>query len=128
MYAPGFIRSGVNDDLIDFTDFLPTLADLAHIPRPTSYGVLDGVSFYPAIADPLSSPRDWIFCHFDPHPGADTIERFVQNVDYKYYEDDRFYNITTDTLELNPIPDSLLTADEESTKSEFLGVLNRMHN
>lgn len=129
VYAPAFIRSGVNDDLIDFTDFLPTLADLAHIPRPTTYGVLDGVSFYPAIADPWSSPRDWIFCHFDPHSeGNNQVIRYVQNKNYKYYEDGRFYDIVRDILERDPIPDRQLTAEEKTVKQQFINVLGEMHN
>ena len=127
-YAPGLVPHMVNDELIDFTDFLPTVADIAKIPEPDTYGLLDGTSFYPGLTGYSGHARSWIFCHFDPHPGNDTVERFVQNTTYKYYEDDRFYNIVTDILEERPIPDSLLSVDEENVKSQFKDVLSRMHN
>jgi arylsulfatase A len=127
-YGPGLVPNEVNDQLIDFSDFLPTAADLAHIPEPKTYGVLDGVSFYSGLMGQTGAPRSWIFCHYDPHPGEDSVERFVQNSIYKYYNDDRFYNIATDILEQSPIPESLMTTDEESAKSEFKDVLSRMHN
>ncbi|MEP6597207.1 MAG: sulfatase-like hydrolase/transferase [Ginsengibacter sp.] len=126
-YAPGFVSSSVNNDLIDFTDFLLTLAGIANIPIPVNYGVLDGVSFYPGLIGEAGTPRDWIFCHFDPHPGQDTLERYVQNINYKYYEDGRFYNIVSDILELNPIPDALLSPDEEKIKQGFKDVLSQLH-
>jgi hypothetical protein len=38
----------INGSLIDFTDFLPTLAGVANNPVPR-YGILDGRSFYPQL-------------------------------------------------------------------------------
>jgi len=50
VYWPGTIIGGtVNNDLIDFTDFLPTLADIANVQVPDTYRPLDGVSFYPQL-------------------------------------------------------------------------------
>jgi len=129
-YAPGLISNATNNDLIDFTDFLPTLAGIANTPTPVTYGVLDGVSFYPRLVGEAGTPRDWIFCHFDPNPdnsNADTVERFVQNINYKYYEDDRFYDIIADIFEKNPVPDVLLTPEEKQVKLEFKDVLSTMH-
>jgi arylsulfatase A-like enzyme len=55
---PGTISGGtVNNDLIDFTDFLPTLAGIADIPVPTDYGPLDGVSFYPRLMNKAGHQR-----------------------------------------------------------------------
>jgi arylsulfatase A len=128
-YAPGFIINSTNNDLIDFTDFHPTLADLAHIPMPETYGVLDGVSFYPRLIGQAGTPRDWIFCHYDPHPERhnSTVKRYVQNTHYKYYEDGRFYDIISDIMERNPIPDAALTPEEKQAKQQFQNVLNEMH-
>jgi arylsulfatase A len=126
VFAPGLISNATSDALIDFTDFLPTLASIANIPQPKTYGVLDGISFYPALTGGITT-RDWIFCHFDPHPGRGTIERFVQTSNYKYYEDNRFYDLINDILEENPIPDSLLTDDERTAEDKFKTVLSTMH-
>jgi arylsulfatase A-like enzyme len=128
-YAPGFIINSTNDDLIDFTDFLPTLADLAHIPMPKMYVILDGVSFYPRLIGQAGTPRDWIFCHYDPHPErhGSAVKRYVQNVHYKYYEDGGFYDIISDIMERNPIPDAALTPEQKQDKQQFQNVLNGMH-
>ena len=46
VYWPGTIAPGsTNNDLIDFTDFLPTIAGIAGISLPTDYGALDGINF-----------------------------------------------------------------------------------
>jgi arylsulfatase A-like enzyme len=130
VYAPAFIAASTNNDLVDFTDFLPTLADMAHIPMPKTYGILDGVSFYPRLIGQAGTPRDWIFCHYNPHPDWDNsiLKRYVQNIHYKYYEDGRFYDIINDILEENPIPDALLNTDEKNIKQQFQNVLSGMHN
>jgi arylsulfatase A-like enzyme len=76
-YWPGTISPGVNNDLIDFTDFLPTLANIAQIPLP-NYGPLDGVSFYPRLIGAMGTPRSWIFTYYKIHPST-TGYRIVQN-------------------------------------------------
>src|SRR4029077_16942158 len=70
IYWPQTISAGsINNDLIGFTDFLPTLADIANIPLPTNYGSLDGVSFAPRLSGNEGTPRDWLFYHYDEYPG-----------------------------------------------------------
>ncbi|HEY1083540.1 MAG TPA: sulfatase-like hydrolase/transferase [Prosthecobacter sp.] len=51
---------GSSDDLIDFTDMLPTFADVAGATPPAS-PVLDGRSFAPQIRGDKGSPREWIY-------------------------------------------------------------------
>jgi arylsulfatase A len=49
------------DDLVDFTDFLPTLADAAGAPLPIGK-VIDGRSFLPQIRGEPGRPREWVYC------------------------------------------------------------------
>ncbi len=132
VWWPGRIMPGVNNDLIDFTDFLPTFAGMANISVP-NYGVLDGVSFYPRLIGGAGTPRDWIFCQysFDTlaiHPPS----RWVQDKSSKLYEDggyyhpDGFYDLTKDILEKSPIPDNQLTSQQLATKEKFEGILNTL--
>ncbi|HEX5155296.1 MAG TPA: sulfatase-like hydrolase/transferase [Parafilimonas sp.] len=121
----------VNKDLIDFTDFLPTVAGIANIPVPTDYGPLDGVSFYPRLTNQPGTPRDWIFCHYDrTGPNGAPLVRWAQTVSYKLYDTSSlkkvrlFYNIVKDSREKNPISDSLLTANEKKVKQQLLDVIN----
>lgn len=135
VYCPGIITNGINNDLVDFTDFIPTLADIAGIPKPTNYGILDGRSFAEQLKGKTGTPRDYIFCHhiLDTATNGVVPSRWVQNKTYKLYEDNGgsyhnpgFYNIITDPLELNAIPDAALTADELALKNSFTDVLNSM--
>ena len=50
----------VVDDLVDFTDFLPTFAEVAEATLPTQF-VLDGVSFAPRLRGEGPSPREFVF-------------------------------------------------------------------
>ncbi|HVT27831.1 MAG TPA: sulfatase-like hydrolase/transferase [Lacipirellulaceae bacterium] len=57
---PGHTPSGkVNNDLIDFSDFFATFADLAGAPLPDAVK-LDSHSFAPQIEGQKGSPRDWV--------------------------------------------------------------------
>lgn len=49
-----------SDDLVDFTDMLPTFAELAGASLPAS-PVLDGRSFAPQIRGGRGSPRPWVY-------------------------------------------------------------------
>lgn len=131
IYWKGKIAPGIiNDQLSDFTDILPTFAELANIPIPTDYGILDGVSFAPRILGNRSPSRDWIFCHFDPNPAAREMARWVQNKRYKLYDSistsDKkglFFKISNDPNEKNPLKLKKLTPEQDSIRKLFLDVL-----
>ncbi len=61
VYWPGVTPKGkVCDDLIDSTDFLPTLAEIAGVQLPKDK-VFDGRSLVPQLRGQKGTPRDWIF-------------------------------------------------------------------
>ncbi|MFT5143396.1 MAG: arylsulfatase A [Rhodothermales bacterium] len=64
---PGRVQAGtVSDALINGTDFLPTLAELAGVPIPTDRAI-DGISFVPALnGRPLHRDRP-VFWFFPAH-------------------------------------------------------------
>lgn len=127
--------SSTNNDLVDFTDFIPTLASVANIPKLQS-GIQDGIDFSPRLTGAAGSPRDWVFCHFRPESlNNDTLTRWVQNKTYKLYDtisdanhQYKFYNIVNDNQEANPIPDELLTPQELAIKQQFIHVLDTIDN
>ncbi|MBC8290820.1 MAG: sulfatase-like hydrolase/transferase [Planctomycetes bacterium] len=102
----GKIESGVNDDLIDSTDFLPTVLETADRSVPESVR-LDGRSFFPQLMGKKGTPREWTFCHFDPRPGWDKdrfrLRRWARGKRYKLYGDGRLIDIPNDQLEKKPI-------------------------
>ncbi len=132
-YWPGHIPGGTTSKtLADYTDFLPTLADIAGIPVPLNYGILDGTSFYDDLLNIQGPDRDWVFCHWDNNLEDTTIaQRYVNDRTYKLYDSidgGHFYNISKDIFETQPIPDNLLTPAEKNKKMQFMSVLQQMHN
>ncbi|MEP6512489.1 MAG: sulfatase-like hydrolase/transferase, partial [Parafilimonas sp.] len=129
----GSISPGqVSNTIIDYTDFLPTLAAVAGIPVPTNYGILDGVSFYDNMLGITGIDRTWSFCHWDnsPSDNKDPV-RYVQNRTYKLYDEigySRFYDIQTDPEETTPLPNASLTTGQRIIKNLFINVLQQMHN
>lgn len=103
---PGTITTGLNDDLVDSTDFIPTLLEAAGRPLPLEVK-LDGRSFYPQLLGKSGNPRDWIYCFYDPRPGWDkdhfTRIVFARDKRYKLYEDGRLFDVPSDKLEESPL-------------------------
>lgn len=61
--CPGRVKSGVvSDELIDFSDMLPTLAELAGAELPKGVAI-DGRSFAPLLRGERGNPREWIFSY-----------------------------------------------------------------
>jgi arylsulfatase A len=83
------------DDLIDFTDLLPTLAELAEAKLPDNVR-LDGRSFAPRLQDQPGTPREWVFCQ---HGG----KQFVRTHQWKLYSDGRLFDMRRDPREMHPI-------------------------
>ncbi|MBA2117230.1 sulfatase-like hydrolase/transferase [Bremerella alba] len=71
---PGTIEAGkVNSDLVDLSDIMPTLLELAHTPKPKQ--TLDGRSFAPQLLGQAGHPRQWIHAQYGN-------KRLVRNQDY----------------------------------------------
>src|SRR5205814_1197734 len=89
---PGHVRAGsVNDDLIDSTDFLPTLCDAAGAKAPGSLPI-DGHSFWPQVMGEKGRPREWIYAWYAKE-GVPPIREFVMTKRYKLYRSGRFYDL-----------------------------------
>ena len=113
----------VSNDLIDFTDVLPTVAQAMGIEVPEEWDI-DGVSFLPQVMGETGSPRKWVFCHYDsfrqghdrPAPNA---RRYIRNHRYKLYSTGEFYDIKEDVLEENDIQSGNGSAEAENAR-QFL--------
>lgn len=51
----------VCEDLVDFTDILPTLSDICNAELTEDKGKIDGRSFLPQLLGEEGNPREWIF-------------------------------------------------------------------
>ena len=94
---PARIKAGrITSDLVDASDFLPTLAGLAGAEIPADWQ-MDGVSFVPSLFDTAGPRREWCFFWYDPRPGWDK-DRFSRHIfaldhNYKLFSDGRFFDI-----------------------------------
>ena len=100
---PKIVPEGtVIDDLVDASDFLPTMLEISDIEHSD---ITDGRSFYPQIRGDKGNPREWIYFYFDP--ASPRLERpvseFVREKKWKLYSDDRMFNVLDDPDEKNII-------------------------
>jgi arylsulfatase A-like enzyme len=119
----------VLDDLIDSTDFVPTMAEIASAAIPMGMPI-DGRSFLPQLYGRKGEPREWVFFHYDPTPGWNQQgryqSRFARDHRFKLYQDGRFYDCIADPDELRPIPWQNMQGEVAAAHKLLRGVLDRM--
>lgn len=142
-YWPGKIAGGVvNNNLMDFTDFVPTFADVAGISRPSYFANIDGVSIYHNLIGTTGTNKDLIKVYWNNglnDEGDNTPpETFVFDYDYKLYDDSshvgiteatrylRFFDLKNDIDEKKPLLDADLTPEQIAKKEEFIAILKTM--
>ena len=106
--GPGVPAGQVNDDLVDFTDFLPTFCEIAgvKIEKDTD---LNGLSLLSQLHGDDNHRREFIYCWYQipsfmekNFPGVKDLS-FVRNQRYKLYRDGSFYDVGNDILEKNDL-------------------------
>jgi arylsulfatase A-like enzyme len=125
---PGMIEPRqVNDHLIDLTDFLPTLVEVAGAALRPEH-VVDGLSFYPQLVGIEDTVRSWIFTDYDPRWGqfSSVRRRYVFDQHWKLYDDGSFFDIATDPGEHEPLAEGDLDLVGLQRRSIFRSVLERM--
>ena len=95
---PKVMPGRVVNDLIDSTDFLPTLIDAAGRTIPTELK-LDGRSFLPQLRGDNGAPRDWFYSWYAPNGGGQAKHEFAAGARYKLYRDGAFYDYDADPEE-----------------------------
>lgn len=98
---PAIIKSGrVCHDLVDSTDFLPTICDAAGIQVPDS-PIVDGRSFLPQLRGEMGNPRKWIYCWYSPR--GESLRELAFDHRYKLYRTGEFFDLTADPDEAKPL-------------------------
>jgi arylsulfatase A len=83
--SPRLVKSGVvSRELIDFSDMLPTLAEIAGAQLPKGHAI-DGRSFAPLLRGERGNPREWIFSFL-------AYERMLRDKRWLLEGDGRFYD------------------------------------
>lgn len=114
----------VSKDLVDFSDFLPTICEVASVPIPDSLDV-DGRSFLPQCKGETGEPREWIYNWFDSHHKT---KIFARNQRYKLYANGDFFDVPNDYLEQKPLQVASLQPNEKKIHQMLEGVLKSYEN
>lgn len=132
VYAPDIVPAGARcADIIDFSDVLPTLAEIGNAKLPDVE--LDGRSFWPQCVGKEGNPREWIFQYYWPKEWswipAELGEKeliWVHNQSYKLHGNGLFYDIVNDREELNPIPLERMTSEQRDLYEKFKEAIKTM--
>ena len=130
---PGTIPSNtVQTDLIEATDFLPTIFEAAGLSFPEGY-IIDGRSFYPQLKGEKGNPRDWMFFHFEPmnrRHGLNDLRqiRFIRDHRWKLYETGELYDLEADWDEDIPIYEVEDSKSQSEARNRLKPVFSQMTN
>ncbi len=114
----------VSADLVDFSDFLPTIAEAGGASLPSNV-TIDGHTFLPQLRGQVGRPREWIFCWYQRNPGS-TLYRYAREKRWKLYADGNLYDVSADTLEKNPIGPGQGTEEAKQARIRLQAVLDSM--
>ncbi len=119
-YQPGTVPAGkVSDDLVEFTDFMPTIAAAT---GATPLSPTDGQSFLPQLHGEKGNPRETIFVYYWPRPEKGAPLRFVRNQRWKLYGDGRLIDVKNDVLEKSPVTNP----EYNSIRNKLQAAMDRM--
>ncbi|MGI9552931.1 MAG: sulfatase-like hydrolase/transferase [Aurantibacter sp.] len=113
--------NSANNDLIDFSDFLPTLGEVADIKLDSLD--IDGISFLPQLKGELGNPREWIYSWYSREGKVPEARIFARNHQFKLYTTGEFYDVPKDYEEQSPLDTSNLDSDVKEIYGKLKGVL-----
>ena len=112
---PGKIpAASVSSDLIDFSDFLPTLNELAGCSGPDFK--IDGRSFAGLLIGSAYTPREWVYTERDG-------TYWIRSKNWKLYNDGRFYDLATDPEEQKSLEATKATPQSAEARKELSNAL-----
>ena len=122
----------VQTDLIEATDFLPTIFEAAGLDFPEGY-IIDGRSFYSQLKGEKGHPRDWMFFHFEPMnrrhgPGDQKKIRFLRDHKWKLYETGELHDLQSDPDEDVPIYEIEDSETQSAARKRLQPIFSQMVN
>ncbi|HEY2573119.1 MAG TPA: sulfatase-like hydrolase/transferase [Verrucomicrobiaceae bacterium] len=120
---PGKLQAGgVCRDLVDMTDFIPTLCAASGVEPPQDIP-FDGRSFLPQLRGEKGNPREWIYSYWVPlrvkqmaHVGSRGAVEQAFDQHFKLYSTGEFFHLDGDPDEKSPFQVSALK--EETAVAE----------
>jgi len=104
------------EELVDFSDFLPTFSELAGAAIPAEW-VLDGRSFAPLLrGDPAYTPREWVYHQIENN-------WCLRGPRYRLNRDGRFFDMSDAPFAMAEMRD--LTPEQRAIRDRYQAVLDR---
>nr|MCU0248453.1 sulfatase-like hydrolase/transferase [Bryobacter sp.] len=122
---PGQVIAGkVHSDLVDTTDFLPTLLDAAGAKIQSAMKV-DGRSFLPQLRGAKGQPREWIYSWYSPRQGEDmTVREFAFDEHFKLYRTGELFDLGKDPEETQPLQVASLAGEAAAAAKRLQSALD----
>lgn len=131
--CPGKVPAGkVNDDLLCFSDFFPTMTDAAGIaPKKITNG--DGWSFWSQCQGKVGRQRKTIYGYYFPRPLSDRLGsrggdhheiRWARDKRYKLYSNGNLFDTVNDRLEKTAIPQKDASVKLTAIRKQLQAVLD----
>jgi arylsulfatase A len=122
---PGVVPAGrVSRDLVDSTDFLPTVCEAAGLAVPADWK-LDGRSFLPQLRGEAGRPREWIYCWYARDGGPVAQKEFAMNRQFKLYRDGQMFDLAGDPDEQRSLDPGTQNAEAGAARRRLQAVLDQ---
>jgi len=116
---PGVIApEQVSHQLIDASDLLPTFAEVAGAPLPTT-NTLDGRSFLPQLKGRPGDPREWVFCELGN-------KWYVRDARWKFNREGQLFDMRGAPFEEILVPDVAQSPEAKAARDRLQAVLARL--
>lgn len=114
----------VSRDLVDSTDFLPTVCEAAGVAVPAGLNI-DGRSFLPQVRGEQGKPRDWYYSWYAPKKEGGVIAEFAATQDFKLSRTGAFYDLRKDIEEKHPLKVAALNGEAAAAAKVLQGALDQ---
>lgn len=115
----------VSRDLVDTTDFLPTVCEAAGVPVPKELKI-DGRSFLPQVRGENGNPRAWYYSWCGAQKEQGITAEFAATGDFKLSRTGDFYDLHGDLEEKHPLKVADLKGEAATAAAKLLqGVLDQ---
>ena len=110
----------VSKDLTDFTDLLPTFAELAGVPLPAGRKI-DGHSVASQLRGEKGQPREWAYVQLSE-------DRYVRSERWKLTGKGEFFDMKEAPYQQIPVPADTTDAEAKTAKTKLQAALDTLHD
>ncbi|MDZ4821777.1 MAG: sulfatase-like hydrolase/transferase [Planctomycetota bacterium] len=124
---PARLKAGqTTDNLVDFTDFFPTLCDAAGISIPKSL-TIDGHSLYPLLTGGDYSPREWTYCWYARDGGDNPAHVHARTQTLQLNSNGRLLDYSANEA-ADPVPVDNPTAEQLAVRAKLAAAIKHYAN